>query len=115
MDVTRGLDICIMDRDMIDHTSPLMWCRVFLKGLELGGASSELSYSLLVKADVLFTVYVGMCILKRTQGRFLSIRYAARVFSDGCRNGLSVVTIGLKWNFYDRVKKSSSTMPRPCS
>lgn len=105
MDVSRDLDMCIIDRNMLDYISPLLWCNIFLKGLGLGGGSSGgVSYSLLVKADALFAAYVARVSSRGRKNGSYSIRYKARVLSDGRKNGSSVVIIDLKWNFYDRAK-----------
>ena len=48
-DLDRDFEMCVMDRNMMDYLSPMLWCNIFLKGMGLGGASrGALSYALLV-------------------------------------------------------------------
>ena len=104
-DVDRDLSMVVIDRNMIDYISPMFWCNLFLKGMGLAGASQDnLSYSLLMRIDDLYSAYVAkISTLERTDGMY-QIRYGADVRSDGDAKGTSVILIDLDWSFYDRQK-----------
>ena len=104
-DVDKDLSMVIMDRNMVDYESPLLWCNIFLKGMGLAGASKDnLSYALLVRTRDLYSAYVAkMSAVDRTDGTF-QVRYTADIRKDGESKGVSVIMIDLKWSFYDRQK-----------
>ena len=102
-DVDKDLGMIIMDRNMVDYESPLLWCKIFLKGMGLAGASKDnLSYALLVDTRDLYGAYVAkMSASERTDGTF-QVRYGADIRNDGDSKGVSVIMIDLNWSFYDR-------------
>ena len=104
-DVDKDLSMVIMDRNMVDYQSPLLWCNIFLKGMGLAGASKDnLSYALLVRTRDLYSAYVAkMSAIDRTDGNF-QVKYDADIRNDGDSKGVSVIMIDLKWSFYDRNK-----------
>ena len=104
-DVDRDLGMVIIDRNMIDYISPMFWCNLFLKGMGLAGASRDnLSYSLLMRTDSLFSAYVAkVSTLERTDGMY-QIRYGADVRNEGDAKGTSAIMIDLQWSYYDRLK-----------
>ena len=104
-DVDRDLSMITIDRNMVDYVSPMLWCNIFLKGMGLAGASKEnLSYSMLVRTDDLYSAYVAkMSTIDRTDGSY-QMRYSADVAGDGDSNGVSVVNIDISWSFYDRAR-----------
>ena len=104
-DVDKDLGMVIMDRNMVDYESPLLWCNIFLKGMGLAGASKDnLSYALLVRTHDLYSSYVAkMSTVERTDGTF-QVRYGADIRNDGDSKGVSVIMIDLNWSFYDRQK-----------
>ncbi|NLL94823.1 MAG: hypothetical protein GX224_03590 [Thermoplasmatales archaeon] len=110
VNVDRDFEMCVMDRNMIDYVSPMLWCNVFLKGMGLGGASvGALSYALLVSTDEVFGAYVArMSSSSRADGMY-QIRYDAEVLNEGGAGGVSVIIIKLKWSFYDRRRDQSVT------
>lgn len=109
-DTDRDFGRCILDRNMIDYTGPMMWCNIFLKGMGLGGSSGGIvPYALLIETDALFGAYVARkSSATRTDGSFL-INYGADVKTDGGSSGVSVIVIELRWSFYNRVKDVTVT------
>ena len=95
----------MIDRNMIDYISPMLWCNIFLKGMGMAGASKEnLSYAMLIKIDDLYSAYVAkMSTIERTEGMY-QVKYKADVRNEGDAKGVSVILIDLDWSFYDRQK-----------
>ena len=107
-DVERDLSMVIIDRNMIDYISPMLWCNIFLRGMGLGGSSgTPLPFALIIRSDVLFGAYVARkSSARREDGSFL-IKYGADIRADGGSSGVSVITIDLDWSFYNRVKNTT--------
>ena len=104
-DVDKDLSMVIIDRNMVDYTSPMLWCNIFLKGMGLAGASKDnLAYALLIRTRSLFGAYVAkMSSTDRADGVF-QIGCAADIRNDGDSKGVSVILIDLDWSFYDRIR-----------
>ena len=104
-DVERDLSMVIIDRNMIDYISPMLWCNIFLKGMGLAGASKDyLSYAMLINVESVLSAYVAkMSTIDRTTGMY-QIRYDVDVRNEGDAKGISVIVIDLGWSFYDRAK-----------
>ena len=109
-DVDRDLSMVVIDRNMIDYISPMLWCNIFLKGMGLAGASKDnLSYAMLMDMRSLFGAYVAkMSTIERTSGMY-QIKYGADVRNEGDAKGISVIVIDLSWSFYDREKDETVT------
>lgn len=109
-DIDRDFGRCVGDRNMADYEAVMMWCNIFLKGMGLGGSSAgSLPYALLIRTDSLFGAYVARkSSQKRTDGAFLT-KYKADVKTSDDTIGVSLITIDLDWNFYNREKDTSET------
>lgn len=105
VDVEKDFSQVIIDRNMVDYISPMLWCNLFLKGMGLAGASKDnLSYAMLIRTQDLYSAYVAkMSTIERTEGMY-QIRYNADVRNEGDAKGVSVIMIDLDWSFYDRQK-----------
>ena len=105
VDVEKDFSQVIIDRNMVDYISPMLWCNLFLKGMGLAGASKDnLSYAMLIRTEDLYSAYVAkMSTIERTEGMY-QIRYNADVRNEGDAKGVSVIMIDLDWSFYDRQK-----------
>ncbi len=105
VDEEKDFSQVIIDRNMVDYISPMLWCNLFLKGMGLAGASKDnLSYAMLIRTQDLYSAYVAkMSTIERTEGMY-QIRYNADVRNEGDAKGVSVIMIDLDWSFYDRQK-----------
>jgi hypothetical protein len=105
VDVEKDFSQVIIDRNMVDYISPMLWCNLFLKGMGLAGASKDnLSYAMLIRTEDLYSAYVAkMSTIERTEGMY-QIRYNADVRNEGDAKGVSVIMIDLDWSYYDRQK-----------
>lgn len=86
-DVYRDLSACIIDRNMADYVSPLMWCSVF-------AGSSKGSFALLIDPEQVFEAFVAKVSVRGKAGSF-SVRNMIHTISDD----VSISSIELKWAF----------------
>ena len=109
-DVDKDMSMVTIDRNMVDYTSPLFWCNIFLKGMGLAGASQDnIPYAMLINVKNLFSAYVGkMSTYERSEGMY-QVRYTAEVRNEGDAKDISVILVELNWSFYDRKKDRSVT------
>ena len=95
----------VLDRNMIDYTTPLYWCRIFLKGLGLAGASREnVPYMLILDTDSLFKAYVGRMAASENENGTYQLKYTVDVYNEAVTKGVSAIKVNLDWTFYDRVR-----------
>ena len=105
VDVEKDFSQVVIDRNMVDYISPMLWCNLFLKGMGLAGASKDnIPYALLIRTQDLYSAYVAkMSTIERTEGMY-QVRYEADVRTEGDAKDVSVIMIDLDWSFYDRQK-----------
>ena len=105
VDVEKDFSQVVIDRNMVDYISPMLWCNLFLKGMGLAGASKDnIPYALLIRTQDLYSAYVAkMSTIERTEGMY-QVRYEADVRTEGDAKDVSVIMIDLDWSFYDRRK-----------
>ena len=98
VDVEKDFSQVIIDRNMVDYISPMLWCNLFLKGMGLAGASKDnLSYAMLIRTEDLYSAYVAkMSTIERTEGMY-QVRYNADVRNEGDAKGVSVIMIDLRY------------------
>ena len=105
VDGEKDFSQVVIDRNMVDYISPMLWCNLFLKGMGLAGASKDnIPYALLIRTQDLYSAYVAkMSTIERTEGMY-QVRYEADVRTEGDAKDVSVIMIDLDWSFYDRQK-----------
>ena len=103
-DVDKDFGMVVLDRNMVDYDEPLFWCRIFLKGMGLAGASKEnVPYLLIIKTDSLFDAYVARMAASEHEEGMFRLKYEVNVKKDSESRGVSLISIDLGWTFYDRV------------
>ena len=104
-DVDKDFGTIILDRNMIDYTIPLYWCRVFLKGMGLAGASREnVPFMLILDTESLFNAYVGRMAASENENGTYQLKYTVDISNEAVTKGVSVIKVNLDWTFYDRVR-----------
>ena len=107
-DVDKDLSMVVIDRNMVDYIVPMFWCRLFLKGLGLAGASREnIPYALLIRTDSLFDTYVAKMAASEHDDGIFRLKYDADIRGGEGSGDPSVIEVTLGWTYYDRVNDRS--------
>jgi len=109
-DIANDFATINLDRNMVDYTSPMVWCNLFLNSMGLSeGSRSGLSYALLMDSDKIFEAYVAKSSLATRKDGSYSLKYNAWVETNAVPNGDAVIVVEPVWSFFDRKRDEMIT------
>lgn len=109
-DIATDFDKCVIDRNMMDYITPMIWCNIFLKGMGLAGnGKGAVPFSLFLRTEDIFAAFVARMASKGRKDGAFSLRYDADILTRGDISSISVILVKTKWSYYDRTKDKAIT------